>query len=104
MLPQPRFAQRSSGMGSSSGRSGFCMLLLKSYDGYNWERCGSEPILVPSEKGWASSYIMGCDVHYKADEKCWYCYFSASGKKKFMLKMESIGLLIGSVPEKKTRL
>ena len=89
---------------SEKRRTNSCMLLLKSYDGYNWERCGSEPILVPSEKGWASSYIMGCDVHYKADEKCWYCYFSASGKKKFMLKMESIGLLIGSVPEKKTRL
>ena len=46
---------------------------------------------------------MGCDVHYKADEKCWYCYFSASGNRKFMFKMESIGLLIGSVPEKKPR-
>jgi hypothetical protein len=79
------------------------MLLLKSYDGYQWERCSNEPILIPSERGWSSSYIMGCDVHYKADEKCWYCYFSASGGKKHFFKMESIGLLIGSIPEKKLR-
>ena len=79
------------------------MLLLKSSDGYNWERCSNEPILVPSERGWASSYIMGCDVHYKEDEKCWYCYFSASGGTKLFFKMESIGLLIGNVPERRLR-
>ena len=88
---------------SAKKRTSSCMLLLKSEDGYQWERCSNEPILVPSERGWASSYIMGCDVHYKADEKCWYCYFSASGNRKFMFKMESIGLLIGSVPEKKPK-
>ena len=41
---------------------------------------------------------MGCDVHYKADEKCWYCYFSASGEKELFFKKESIGLLLGNVP------
>ena len=76
------------------------LLILKSYDGYNWQRCG-EPIMVPADKGWASLYIKGCDVHYKADEKCWYCYFSATGDNSHLLKFirhESIGLLLGSIP------
>ena len=79
-------------------RTSSVMVLLRSEDGYNWSRCGSRPILVPAEKGWSSSYIMGCDVHYKADEKCWYCYFSASGEKELFFKKESIGLLLGNVP------
>lgn len=74
------------------------MVLLRSEDGWNWVRCGSKPILVPADKGWSSSYIMGCDVHYKADEKCWYCYFSASGGKESFMRRESIGLLLGNVP------
>ncbi|MCF0262471.1 MAG: hypothetical protein HUK23_06135 [Sphaerochaetaceae bacterium] len=78
-------------------RTSSCLILLKSFDGYKWERCSNEPILVPSEKGWASSYIMGCDVHYKESEKCWYCYFSACGDRHLIFNFEAIGLLIGNV-------
>lgn len=83
-------------------RTSSCLILLKSEDGYVWNRCSDEPILVPAQKGWTSSYIMGCDVHYKADEKCWYCYYSASGNKRLTFKQESIGLLLGNIPSRFT--
>lgn len=84
-------------------KTGSAMILLKSEDGFKFEQCREEPILVPSSRGWASSYIMGCDLHYEASEKCWYCYFSANGTSVRTLtgiftKQEAIGLLIGAVP------
>lgn len=74
------------------------IVLLESSDGLKWERVGSQPILVPTERGWASKHIMSCDVKYKSDEACWYCYFSASGEPQYNLVRESIGLLIGKIP------
>lgn len=95
---------------SNRRRTSSCMLLLKSYDGYEWQRCSDTPILTTSEHGWSSSYIMGCDVHFKQNETCWYCYFSASGTKtvkklffKLNYKTESVGLLVGSIPDRRLR-
>ncbi len=73
------------------------IILLSSQDGLQWQRMG-EPILVPADRGWASAHIMTCDVRYKQDEACWYCYFSATGEKKYGFFRESIGLLIGKIP------
>jgi len=81
------------------------MTLLRSNDGLNWERHQGNPLLVPAERGWASAHIIGADVRYKSDEACWYCYFSATGEKKYGFFRESIGLLIGKVPHlRKSRL
>lgn len=69
--------------------------LLKSEDGLNWEKWNDNPILVPAERGWASKHIVSCDIHYKEDEACWYCYYTATGDPQYGLVRESIGLLIG---------
>lgn len=73
------------------------MLLLESCDGVKFTRAKEDPILVPAKEGWTEGYIMSCDVHYKYDEKCWYCYFCANNGKRF-LSEESIGLMIGTMP------
>ncbi|MFA7670729.1 MAG: hypothetical protein WCY53_00570 [Sphaerochaetaceae bacterium] len=69
--------------------------LLKSEDGKKWSKWGKKPILIPAQSGWASKHIVGCDIRYKADEACWYCYFSATGEPQYGFVRESIGLLIG---------
>jgi hypothetical protein len=79
-------------------KEGSAISLLQSKDGLKWTRCSSEPILVPSDRGWAMDHIISCDVRYKEDESCWYCYFTATGEKKTFLVRESIGLLIGKIP------
>lgn len=73
------------------------LTILESDDGLNFTRCSSKPVLLPSQEGWASSYITSCDVHFKEDEQCWYCYFTATCDKATRLTKESIGLLIGKV-------
>lgn len=83
----------------SQHRSRTAMFLYYSEDGYKWVRSSDKPILVPSTKGWAKDYIMSCDVHYKPNESCWYCYFSANAQRKYRLPLESIGLLIGQLPK-----
>lgn len=74
------------------------IVLLTSRDGVQWQRVDEKPILVPADRGWASEHIVSCDVRYKEDEDCWYCYFTATGERRFGLVRESIGLLIGKVP------
>jgi hypothetical protein len=74
------------------------MILLSSKDGLNWTRKKGPPTLVPAESGWASAHIIGADIRYKADEECWYCYFSATGEKRYGFFRESVGLLIGKMP------
>lgn len=74
------------------------IVLLTSVDGLQWQRLDMKPILIPAERGWASEHIMTSDVRYKQDEECWYCYFSATGERRFGLLRESIGLLIGKIP------
>ena len=87
---------------SENKRTSSSLILLKSTDGYSWERCGEGPILTPSNEGWTSKYIMGCDVHLKSDEKCWYCYYSAIGERKLLFSKESVGLLLGKIPSRLT--
>lgn len=74
------------------------IVLLTSIDGLQWQRADDQPILVPAQRGWASEHILTCDVRYKQDEACWYCYFSATGERRYGLLRESIGLLIGKIP------
>ena len=81
------------------------LTMLRSDDGLSFKRCLDKPILMPSSHGWASSYIMGCDVHYRPEEKNWYCYFSANeehGKKGILSIYESVGLILGALPVKIT--
>jgi hypothetical protein len=79
-------------------REASAIVLMSSRDGLQWQRIDTKPILVPAERGWASEHIVSCDVRYKQDEACWYCYFSASGERSFGIFKESIGLLIGNIP------
>lgn len=72
------------------------LMVLVSDDGTNFRKALEKPLLVPAEKGWADCYITACDCHYREEEKCWYCYFSALGHGEKVIKTESIGLLIGS--------
>ncbi len=74
------------------------IIVVDSEDGLSFPYDGNQPILVPSERGWASGNIRTCTLKYKADEKCWYCFFSASAKNNFSIERESIGLLLGKEP------
>lgn len=88
---------------SETKRTHSALTMLSSEDGLHFSRCVDKPILLPSQRGWASSYIMGCDVRYKADEKNWYCYFSANEEHGKHRVYESVGLLLGALPVKVTR-
>lgn len=79
-------------------RHSSAIVLLTSSDGLQWQRVDADPILVPAQRGWAAEHVMSCDVRYKQDEACWYCYFSATGERRFGFVLESIGLLIGKIP------
>lgn len=81
-------------------KSSSVLRILESEDGIEFVKCGKKPVLVPADTGWTSGSITGCDVHYKADEQCWYCFYSAKEKKNSAFQKESIGLMIGSVPTK----
>lgn len=70
--------------------------ILQSGDGLSFKRISQKPIVCTASDGWAEAYITACDAHYKQEEQCWYCYFSACGKKKKLFMYESIGLLIGN--------
>jgi len=74
------------------------IIVLNSADGFTFPYDENQPILVTSERGWASGNIRTCVLKYKADEKCWYCFFSASAKSGAFPERESIGLLIGKTP------
>ncbi|MDY4889110.1 MAG: hypothetical protein SO135_05115 [Sphaerochaetaceae bacterium] len=84
---------------AEEGRSKTAMFILDSDDGLKWKRNSDKPVLFPPESGWASGYIMACDVRYKASENCWYCYYSANRQNKMGITEESVGLLLGQVPE-----
>lgn len=74
--------------------------ILETEDGLTFTPCNKKPVLVPALEGWTSAYIMACDVLYKKDEKCWYCYYSANDRAHGLLQKESIGLMIGTIPTK----
>lgn len=79
-------------------RAASAIVLLVSPDGLSWTRMEGPPVLVPAGHGWASAFITACNIHYKQEEDCWYCYFSACGERRFGMMRESIGLLIGKDP------
>lgn len=80
------------------GKTSSVLLQLESPDGLSWKRSFRSPILVPPQSGWASRYLVACDIHYKTEEGCWYCYFSANAKRGVLPVSESIGLLLGKEP------
>ena len=74
------------------------LIQLESSDGLVFKPSFRSSILVPPEQGWASRYIVSCDIHYKREEACWYCYYSANAKNGAFPVKESIGLLLGKDP------
>jgi hypothetical protein len=80
------------------GKTSSILLQLESSDGIAWKSSFRAEILSTPEKGWADRYVVSCDAKYKADEQCWYCYYSANSKKGIFPVRESIGLLLGKDP------
>jgi hypothetical protein len=80
------------------GKTSSILLQLESSDGIAWKSSFRAEILPTPEKGWADRYVVSCDAKYKADEQCWYCYYSANSKKGIFPVRESIGLLLGKDP------
>lgn len=95
------FAAMQCGMSwdQTESRSKSAMVLLTSRDGLKWQLFPKDPILSSSDSGWLSGYVMSCDMRYKSNEHCWYCFFSANKHSFFGRQKESIGLLIGDNPE-----
>jgi len=82
-------------------RTSSVLRILESEDGITFKPLAKKPVLIPAENGWTSAYIMSCDLRFKADEKCWYCYYSANERGNKITRKESVGLMIGSIPSKK---
>lgn len=81
-----------------TGKTTSILMQLESTDGLEFKPSIRAPILIPPVEGWASRYIVSCDVRYKAEEGCWYCYYSANSKQGLYPVRESIGLLLGKEP------
>ncbi len=73
------------------------LLQIESSDGLIWKHSFRSVVLPTPERGWASRYLVSCDLHYKSEEGCWYCYYSAN-THSFPFVRESIGLLLGKDP------
>ncbi|MFA5448609.1 MAG: hypothetical protein WC233_10085 [Sphaerochaeta sp.] len=86
------------GWDAEKGKSVSHLIQLESVDGIEWKTVARRPLLSSPAQGWASSYIVSCDVNYKASEACWYCYYSANRRINRILAPESIGLLLGKEP------
>ncbi|MFA7168497.1 MAG: hypothetical protein WC096_06305 [Sphaerochaetaceae bacterium] len=82
------------------GRTHSSLVLYTSADGISFRPLSPNPVLLTTpQRGWASRYVTSCDIRYKADEQCWYCYFSANEKHVFnSMATEAIGLLLGKDP------
>ncbi|MDD3904442.1 MAG: hypothetical protein WC136_07045 [Sphaerochaeta sp.] len=74
------------------------LLQLETKDGTTWNPSFRSELLTTPKRGWASRYVVSCDIHYKREEQCWYCYYSANSKQSFFPVRESIGLLLGKDP------
>lgn len=74
------------------------LIQLESSDGILFKPSFRTALLIPPDRGWASRYIVSCDIHYKEDENCYYCYYSANAKAGLFPVKESIGLLLGKQP------
>lgn len=86
------------GWDKRQGRSVSALVQLQSSDGIRWRPAPRKAVLTTPKSGWASSYIVSCDVNYKASEGCWYCYYSANHRRRWLGGSESIGLLLGKEP------
>jgi len=84
----------------AQGKTRSALVLFLSQDGTTFRALEPNPVILTTpQKGWASRYITSCDVRYKKDEQCWYCYFSANEKRILnTMANESIGLLLGKDP------
>lgn len=80
------------------GKTTSILLQLESQDGLAFTPSFRPSVLIPPTTGWASRYIVSCDLHYKGEEGCWYCYYSANAKSGMFPVRESIGLLLGKEP------
>jgi hypothetical protein len=80
------------------GKSTSTLVQLESEDGLLWSTAVRKPVLIPPAEGWASSYIVSCDLNYKESESCWYCYYSANRRTRRWWAPESVGLLLGKQP------
>lgn len=80
------------------GKSISALVQLESSDGIAWKAAPRKPLLTLPKSGWASSYIVSCDVSYKESEACWYCYYSANRRVGRIFAPENIGLLLGKEP------
>ncbi|HKL58678.1 MAG TPA: hypothetical protein VJ863_02185 [Sphaerochaeta sp.] len=74
------------------------LLQIESSDGLLWKPSFRSLVLPTPKRGWASRYIVSCDLHYKSEEGCWYCYYSANTHSGSLFVRESIGLLLGKDP------
>lgn len=74
------------------------LLQLESPDGLLWKPSFRSVVLPTPEHGWANRYLVSCDLHYKREEGCWYCYYSANTHLGSLFVRESIGLLLGKDP------
>lgn len=74
------------------------LIQLQSSDGLSWSQSARNVLLSTPETGWASSFLLSCDVRYKESEACWYCYFSANSYRYGLLERAAIGLLLGKQP------
>lgn len=86
------------GWDTRQGKSISTLVQLESSDGIEWRQTLRKPVLTLPKEGWASSYIVSCDVNYKESEACWYCYYSANRRWGRTVAAESIGLLLGKEP------
>lgn len=86
------------GWDKREGRSISTLVQLESGDGIAWKAAMRKPLLTLPKEGWASSYIVSCDVDYKESEACWYCYYSANRRWRRIFAPESVGLLLGKAP------
>ena len=90
------------GWDKQRGRTVSTLIQLESKDGLEWVTSERKPLFVTPLEGWTNRYITSCDVYYKADDYCHYCYFSADTVIKrgpFHFVRESIGLMLGKDPE-----
>ena len=86
------------GWDKRAGKSISTLVQLESSDGIAWKTAMRKPLLTLPKEGWASSYIVSCDVNYKESEACWYCYYSANRRYGRIFAPESVGLLLGKEP------
>lgn len=85
----------------ATAHSGSAILVLTSKDGFKWKEAAAEPLVRPEGGGWKKSHVYALDAR-AIDERTWHLYYNARNDWHWSRGRERIGLLIGSVPGKKT--